>query len=172
MLSGLENLTSVNLSQNERITNQGARSLTALKNLKALNLSNTRVNAAALRYFGGLVKLQSLALYGCRGIENSNNLALLQNGLPSLKCLRLNTTSNEDGTFVGAVDDEDDDDDFDTLQLTRFAGQLLNNSGNNNNASNTSLNGAQNDEDSASSNADSFMEDQVDDDESFYSDHD
>jgi len=105
LLACLENLTSLNLSQNERITNRGAAALAALTNLKALNLSNTRVNSSALRFFSGLLKLQSLALYGCRGIEDGRNLERLQSGLPNLKCLRLNTTSDEDGMVV--AEDED-----------------------------------------------------------------
>lgn len=96
-LGSLELLTSLNLSQNERITNRGAASLAALTNLKALNLSNTRVNSSALRFLGGLLRLQSLALYGCNGIEDGTSIDTLQNELPSLKCLRLNTSSNEDG---------------------------------------------------------------------------
>ena len=68
ILATLENLSSLNLSQNERITNRGAAALAALTNLKTLNLSNTRVNSNALMSFRGLVKLKSLALYGCLGI--------------------------------------------------------------------------------------------------------
>jgi len=76
-------------------------------NLKALNLSNTKVNSSALRFFSGLLKLQSLALYGCRGIEDEHVLGNLQNELPNLKCLRLNTASDEDGMVV--ADDVADD---------------------------------------------------------------
>lgn len=95
LASRLDNLTSLNLSQNERITNRGAAALAALRGLKALNLSNTRVTSGCLKFLGELVKLQSLALYGCQGIDdgkNNTNLAIssLQNELPSLKCLRLN----------------------------------------------------------------------------------
>ena len=104
-LAKLENLTSLNLSQNERITNRGAASLANLVNLRALNLSNTRVNSAALRFLGGLVKLQSLALYGCRGIDDSASISLLHSELPSLKCLRLNNKNDDDD------DDSSDDDD-------------------------------------------------------------
>jgi len=112
LLASLENLTSLNLSQNERITNRGAAALAALSNLKALNLSNTRVNSSALRFFSALVKLQSLALYGCRGIENGNGLAKLQSGLPSLKCLRLNSSSDDDGMVHLDPDQEPDDEDM------------------------------------------------------------
>jgi hypothetical protein len=111
LLAQLQNLTSLNLSQNERITNRGAAALAALSNLKALNLSNTRVNAAALRFFSSLVKLQSLALYGCRGIENGNGLAKLQSGLPSLKCLRLNSNASDDGDGLVQLDPDQDSDD-------------------------------------------------------------
>jgi hypothetical protein len=51
MLVTLDHITSLNLSQNEPITNHGAAALTALPNLKTLNMSNTRVNAAALIHF-------------------------------------------------------------------------------------------------------------------------
>jgi len=99
LLSGLENLTSLNLSQNERITNRGASALSALKALKALNLSNTRVDTS-----GNLrlpASLQSLALYGCSGIEDDTGMSLLQMNLPRLKCLRLNQHSNQDGVMFG-----------------------------------------------------------------------
>jgi Leucine-rich repeat (LRR) protein len=112
LLASLENLTSLNLSQNERITNRGAAALAALSNLKALNLSNTRVNSTALRFFSSLVKLQSLALYGCRGIENGNGLAKLQSGLPSLKCLRLDSSSEDDGMIHLDPDQESEDEDM------------------------------------------------------------
>lgn len=119
-LASLSNLTSLNLSQNERITNCGARSLATLTNLKALNLSNTGVTADALSYFGGLVKLQSLALYGCRSINDSPGLSSFHSELPSLRCLRLNSPTNEDGIIDhGEVEDAEDeyDDDLD-LKMT------------------------------------------------------
>ena len=109
VLATLENLTSLNLSQNERITNRGAAALAALSNLKALNLSNTRVNSSALRFFGGLVKLQSLALYGCRGIEDSERIDKLQDDLPNLKCLRLNRASDDDGVILTDTSSSADD---------------------------------------------------------------
>jgi len=98
-LSRLENLTSLNLSQNERITNAGASSLSALSKLKALNLSNTRVTADTLPFFKGLVELQSLAMYGCRGVQGSENIHELQRDLPNLKCIRLNESRDGDGTI-------------------------------------------------------------------------
>ena len=107
LLSSLENLTSLNLSQNERITNRGASALAVLKFLKALNLSNTRVDASG--HLRLPKSLQSLALYGCRGIEDGNGMSLLQTDLPSLKCLRLNQQSNEDGVMVGMVNEAEDD---------------------------------------------------------------
>lgn len=109
-LARLENLSCLNLSQNERITNRGAAALAALTNLKILNLSNTRVNSAALRFFGGLLKLQSLALYGCRGIDHADSLGKLQDELPNLKCLRLNRASDQDGVVLtdGSSDEDSD----------------------------------------------------------------
>jgi hypothetical protein len=105
-IAKLSNLRCLNLSQNDRITNRGAAALGALGNLKTLNLSNTRVNASALRFFGGLVKLQSLALYGCRGIEEAG-LGKLQDDLPNLKCLRINSAAEHDGMVLSDSDEED-----------------------------------------------------------------
>ena len=114
-LATLSNLESLNLSQNERITNQGAAALAALTNLKALNLSNTCVTPIALKYFSGLLKLQSLALYGCRDMIDSPDLDSLQSELPSLRCVRLNSDMNEDGVINhdDSDSDESNDDDID-----------------------------------------------------------
>lgn len=103
LISGLPNLTSLNLSQNERITNRGAAALAELKYLKALNLSNTGVDANNLRL---PTSLQSVALYGCRGIDDGNGMSLLQMDLPGLKCLRLNSQHNDEGMMVGVEVDE------------------------------------------------------------------
>jgi hypothetical protein len=100
-LATIYNLTSLNLSQNERITNRGAASLAALSNLKALNLSNTHVNSEALKFFSGLRELQSLALYGCKDIED--------NPKPLLRCVRLNSVNNEDGVIDRGGEAEDDE---------------------------------------------------------------
>jgi Leucine-rich repeat (LRR) protein len=101
LVENLPNLTSLNLAQNEQITNIGASAISSLVNLKSLNLSNTRVNTNALVFFKGLRQLQSLAMYGCRGVENSDNgIYNLQTELPNLKCLRLGGTSGDDGTTV------------------------------------------------------------------------
>lgn len=114
-IATLVNLASLNLSQNELITNRGAASLAALAHLKALNLSNTAVTSEALRFFGGLLRLQSLALYG-NGLEDSPGLSSLQSELPSLRCLRLNNTWDEDGVIehsvgsIGSEEEEFDDD--------------------------------------------------------------
>jgi hypothetical protein len=120
ILATLENLVSLNLSQNERITNYGAVALTALSKLKILNLSNTRVSSGALVHLSDLINLKSLALYGCRGMEEMNNdmLDRLQSGLPNLKCVRLNNGSDNDGIIASHEDDTDDDDsDFTTEQV-------------------------------------------------------
>lgn len=112
-LASLHNLTCLNLSQNEGITNRGAAALAALASLKALNLSNTRVNSDALKFFGGLLKLQSLALYGCSDIADSPKLRSLHSELPSLRCLRLNSASNEDGVIEHSNDSDADDEEDD-----------------------------------------------------------
>ena len=109
-LATLSNLTSLNLSQNESITNRGAASLAALSNLKALNLSNTCVTSDAIKFFSNLVKLQSLALYGCKDMEDDPRLDSLQNELPSLRCLKLNSESNEDGVIAHDIDSEVEED--------------------------------------------------------------
>eukprot|EP00804_Cyclotella_cryptica_P017478 CCRYP_017383-RA/>CCRYP_017383-RA protein AED:0.16 eAED:0.16 QI:467/1/1/1/1/1/7/462/973 len=111
-LATLSNLTSLNLSQNERITNRGAAALAALTNLKALNLSNTCVTPDALKFFSGLLKLQSLALYGCKDMVDSPRLDSLQSELPSLRCLRLNSAMDDDGV-INHSDSDDDTDDID-----------------------------------------------------------
>ena len=105
-LATLSNLTSLNLSQNESITNRGAASLAALSNLKALNLSNTCVTSDAIKFFSDLKKLQSLALYGCKDMEDDPRLNSLQNELPSLRCLKLNSESNEDGVIAPDINSE------------------------------------------------------------------
>jgi Leucine-rich repeat (LRR) protein len=87
---GVSDRGCASLAQNERITNRGAAALAALGKLKCLNLSNTKVNAGALGFLGSLIHLKSLAMYGCQGIDNCNSIDVLRNGLPSLKCLRLN----------------------------------------------------------------------------------
>eukprot|EP00980_Cylindrotheca_fusiformis_P012600 scaffold3084_cov144-Cylindrotheca_fusiformis.AAC.48 len=114
MLASLENLTSLNLSQNDRITNRGAASLAALSKLKALNLSNTRVNSSVLVHFSSLRSLQSLAVYGCSGMTDLNGIDRLQNQLPSLKCIRLNNGSDDNGLVTQGesdVESEYSDDD-------------------------------------------------------------
>ena len=108
-LATIYNLTSLNLSQNERITNRGAASLAALSNLKALNLSNTHVNSEALKYFSGLSQLQSLALYGCKDIEDNTKLDSLQKELPLLRCVRLNNAYNEDGVIDRGSESEEEE---------------------------------------------------------------
>lgn len=100
MLASLENLTSLNLSQNESITDRGAAALSALSNLRTLNLSNTRVTSAAFDHFEKFTKLQSLALYGCDGVEDYGSINQLQGQLPTLKCMRLNNGFDESGTVV------------------------------------------------------------------------
>lgn len=110
-IATISSLTSLNLSQNESITNRGAASLAALTNLKALNLSNTCVNSDALKFFGGLLKLQSLALYGCKDMVDSQRLNSLQSELPSLRCLRLNTPFDEDGVIDCSIKSEEDEED-------------------------------------------------------------
>ena len=110
-LSKLQNLTSLNLSQNERITNIGASSLATLSKLKALNLSYTNVTSDALPYFKELINLQSLAIYGCKGIRSSSKVEELHKDLPSLKCMRLRVASDGEGTIEESLSDTNNDED-------------------------------------------------------------
>lgn len=100
----LQNLSSLNLAQNELITNKGAAPLAGLKKLKALNLSHTSVSIGVLRYFKDLRQLQSLALYGCQGVRDSKRFTSLQRELPNLKCLRVDGSLENEGRVENASD--------------------------------------------------------------------
>jgi hypothetical protein len=99
-LAALEGLKTLNLAQNERITNRGAACLAVLTNLKSLNLSCTTVTSDCLRYFMNLKELQSIALFGCKGIREKSRVGDLENALPSLRCVRLTDSSREDGMVL------------------------------------------------------------------------
>jgi len=135
-LATLKNLTSLNLSQNDMITNTGASSLVALTKLKALNLSNTRVNAGSLQVLSNLSHLQSLALYGCNDIHDLDQIR----ALPTLKCLRIDGYSEEDGKFEEkscSNSNADNDDDNEELASGVFhddSSSLRSNSSYNNNS--------------------------------------
>lgn len=115
-LANLENLTRLNLSQNDRISNRGAAALATLTNLRTLNLSNTRVNGSALRFFSGLRKLQSLAIYGCDGVidntTDSNSKTIsecllnLQNDLNNLQCVRVHPSAENEGKMLTKEEEE------------------------------------------------------------------
>lgn len=98
LAENLENLTSLNLAQNELITNNGAFALAALSKLKSLNLSYTSASASSLLFFKGLRQLQSLAMYGCRGVRKGKKVESLHSEMPNLKCLRIDGSSENDGT--------------------------------------------------------------------------
>jgi Leucine-rich repeat (LRR) protein len=137
-LATLENLTSLNLSQNDGITNRGAAALAALSKLKTLNLSNTRVNSVALIHFSDLRNLQSLAIYGCRGMDHPDGngmLERLQRELPNLKCVRLNCGPDDDGVISTSEEDTDHDEDLDSVSEEQiiFTSPLHNNNNNDNN---------------------------------------
>lgn len=79
------------------------------------------MNSEALVHFRDLKNLKSLALYGCRGMEEINNdmLDRLENGLPNLKCVRLNNGSADDGAISTRREESDDEDfDSDTDEMT------------------------------------------------------
>lgn len=115
ILASLDKLRSLNLSQNERITNQGAAALATLTNLRSLNLSHTRVNVMGLRLFSGLKNLQSLVIYGCKGVESDERhiIGNLQNALPKLRCLRSDLSCDVDGRILDRDDCDSDSGDSD-----------------------------------------------------------
>jgi hypothetical protein len=78
LISELGKLISLNISQNERVTNR-------------LRLPRS---------------LESLALLGCLGIDDAKCVSILHSNLPALKCLRLNPVSQEDGTMEGEAASE------------------------------------------------------------------
>ena len=125
-LASLENLKSLNLSQNEKITDRGAASLGALFNLKSLNLSNTKVTSDALKYLSSCRKLQSLALYGSNYNKDEVLLKSFQQKLPNLKCIRLNNSADDEGKiidkFIGKKDFDCDESmsDNDTESLNKI----------------------------------------------------
>lgn len=111
-LAELEGLKTLNLAQNERVTNRGAACLAVLTNLKSLNLSCTAVNSDALRYFKNLKGLQSVALFGCKGIKEKSRVIDLEKTLPYLRCVRLSETSREDGVVLERSHDRSNLDDM------------------------------------------------------------
>lgn len=99
---------------------RGAAALAALANLRTLNLSNTRVNSGALIHFSDMKNLKSLAVYGCHEIGDAGSnasMAKLQDGLPNLRCVRLNNGSDNDGVVSATGDHEDEELDSDSEQI-------------------------------------------------------
>lgn len=111
-LAALDGLKSLNLSQNERITNRGAACLAVLTSLKCLNLSCTAVSSDALRYFMNLKCLQSVALFGCKGIKEKARVNDLENNLPNLRCVRMSESCKDDGLVLNHYDCMNIDDDL------------------------------------------------------------
>lgn len=100
ILANMPNLKHVNLSQNYSISNQGAAALAAtLTDLESMNLSNTSVDAGVLRLLTGLPKLHTLAMYGCQGMVNSARVEWFKSNMPSLKVLRIDSVSKNEGTM-------------------------------------------------------------------------
>jgi len=62
------------------------------------------------------VNLQSLTIYGCREIhDRGDGLVNFQNGLPNLKCFKVNKSVDVDGIvrhYTADSDDDDDDDEY------------------------------------------------------------
>lgn len=104
-LSRLARLQHLNLSQNEDITNQGiAHFIKNLTQLRSLNLSQTSVTSAMPLV--SLKQLQSLCVYGCRGMTD---LERLETELPQLRCLRYSNTTLEEGMMLVDPDEYKED---------------------------------------------------------------
>jgi hypothetical protein len=61
--------------------------------------------------------LKSLAIYGCHGIgdpDGNSSLERLQNGLPNLRCVRLNNGPDDDGVISSPGEDMYEDIDCDS----------------------------------------------------------
>lgn len=110
LASRLSHLVNLNLSQNDRITNRGAAALAALLNLETLNLSNTRVDSHGLKFFSDLRKLKALTLYGCQ-IYSECHIKNLQDRLPMLRCLRVDSVNQCDGVVVPNTEYSPNEDD-------------------------------------------------------------
>lgn len=113
LLSRLVQLQHLNLSQNEDITNQGIAHFKNLQQLRSLNLSQTSVTSAMPLV--SLKELQSLCVFGCRGMTD---LHVLETKLPRLRCLRYSNTTPEEGMMLDGPEDdckEDYSDEDDTL---------------------------------------------------------
>ncbi|KAK3239516.1 hypothetical protein CYMTET_50561, partial [Cymbomonas tetramitiformis] len=65
-ISNLTGLTSLNLSQNCRLSDTALQNLSPLTGLRSLNLTHTRVTSNGMPHLQSLVALSSLALYGCK----------------------------------------------------------------------------------------------------------
>jgi Leucine-rich repeat (LRR) protein len=81
-------LTSLNLSQNLRITDNALQYLSGMKSLVSLNLANSRVTNAGLHHLRPLTSLTSLALQGCKVTRLAVD-HLQATSLPSLAVIRL-----------------------------------------------------------------------------------
>jgi len=87
-ISGLENLTSLNLSGCWRITNAGLEHLKSLTNLTSLDLRDcSKITDAGLGHISGLTNLTSLELGWCDQITN-DGVNWLKKHLPNLKIYR------------------------------------------------------------------------------------
>ncbi|GAX26539.1 F-box and leucine-rich repeat protein 14 [Fistulifera solaris] len=112
-LSRLIRLQHLNLSENEDITDQGIAHFKSLSQLRSLNISQTSVTS--VMPLASLKQLQSLSVYGCRGMADLHSL---ETKLPKLRCLRYSNTTPEEGMMLVDPDDckEDySDDDGDIL---------------------------------------------------------
>jgi hypothetical protein len=87
-IKDLTSLTSLNLSQNSRITDNALHHLSGMVGLVSLNVANSKVTNAGLQHLRPLTNLTSLALQACKvtlpAVER-----LQASGLPNLTIIRL-----------------------------------------------------------------------------------
>lgn len=84
-LSGLKNLTHLDLSENRNITDDGLKALKGLPGLSSLNLSSCSITASGLGHLSPLSKLESLNLSFCNRLTDPGLKAL--RSLPRLSYL-------------------------------------------------------------------------------------
>lgn len=75
-IAGIPTLTSLNLSENRKITDDGLRLLRALPGLTALNLSSCGITNVGLAYLAVLTRLEALDLSFCNRITDTGLKAL------------------------------------------------------------------------------------------------
>jgi hypothetical protein len=80
-----------------KVTDAGVAKLTALKNLKRLDLSGSPVTPAGLKRIEGLQRLERLSLWNCTALDDT--IAPTLAGLPNLSSLDLSYTGVSDAAM-------------------------------------------------------------------------